>query len=235
MELERYVGVYRSPGYPEVTLCAPSPPPPPSSSHSHTSSASHTHTTTDPQCISTLKTYSALENLTSSRNTLYFAFHGVWVSHGRLVYSPNDSEGEGDSESGGAGESVTESRGESESGDQRLGKEENGEVFKFTATYLFPEGFGKDKTPFESAVTPQTVGTVRFVVRAATSSGGGGGGAGVDGENGSGSGGGASTRGGEVLGFGLFGLVGEQTNREREGESVKERADVWFERVSGLV
>ena len=216
MELERYVGVYRSPGYPEITLCAPPP---------------HTHTT-NPQCISTLKTYSALENLTNSRNTLYFAFHGVWVSHGRLVYSPNDSEGEGDSESGGAGESVTESRGESESGDQRLGKEENGGVFKFTATYLFPEGFGKDKTPFESAVTPQTVGTVRFVVRAATS---GGSGVGSD-ENGSG---GAVTRGaqtgGEVVGFGLFGLVGEQTNRERDGESVKERADVWFERVSGLV
>ena len=214
MELERYVGVYRSPGYPEITLCAPPP--------------LHTHTT-NPRCISALKTYSALENLTNSRNTLYFAFHGVWVSHGRLVYSPNDSEGESEpkelSESRGAG------AGESKSGDQRLGKEENGGVFKFTATYLFPEGFGKDKTPFESAVTPQTVGTVRFVVRAATSSGGGGGGVG----SGSGSDNGAVTRGGEVVGFGLFGLVGEQTNRERDGGSVKERADVWFERVSGLV
>ena len=59
-----------------------------------------------------------------------------------------------------------------------------------------------------------------------------------DGDGGGGSGSGAGTRtqtGDEVVGFGLFGLVGEQTNREREGGSVKERADVWFERVSGLV
>ncbi|KZV71816.1 beta-lactamase/transpeptidase-like protein, partial [Peniophora sp. CONT] len=36
---------------------------------------------------------------------------------------------------------------------------------------------------------------------------------------------------GDVIGFGLFGLVGERTNLEKKGGSVQEIADVWFDRA----
>ncbi|KAI0087674.1 beta-lactamase/transpeptidase-like protein [Irpex rosettiformis] len=152
--LEKYTGVYRSPGYSEVALCDP-----------------RTSTNDSRRCKEILGTYSKLEDVGATNGTLYFALPGVWVSHGRLAY-------------------------------------DEGDYFQFTATYLFPDGYGRNKTAFESAVTPQTVGTARFVVSEDESR--------------------------EVTGFGLFGLVGEETNRERWGGTVEETADVWFERIGGL-
>lgn len=76
-----------------------------------------------------------------------------------------------------------------------------GTRFVTQATTLFPQGFGKNTTPFE-----QTHGTAYadFVVR----------------------------DDGEVLGFGLSGLVGETTNREKKGGSIEEIAEVWFDRAT---
>lgn len=81
-------------------------------------------------------------------------------------------------------------------------------TFAFVPTTLFPQGYGRDATPFETptedpgAPAPPRV---EFVV----------------------------TANGQVQGFGVFGLVGdpEVTERERLGVTVKERAEVWFERV----
>ncbi|VDC03880.1 unnamed protein product [Peniophora sp. CBMAI 1063] len=72
--------------------------------------------------------------------------------------------------------------------------------FVAQASQLFPQGFGKNTTPFE-----QISGTVfaDFVVR----------------------------DDGEVLGFGLFGFVGERTNREKKGGSIEETAEVWFDKA----
>ena len=78
-------------------------------------------------------------------------------------------------------------------------------TFVLVPTSLFPQGYGRDGTPFE---TPEDPGApapprVEFVV----------------------------TTNGQVQGFGVFGLVGEVTERERLGITVKERAEVWYERV----
>ena len=75
-------------------------------------------------------------------------------------------------------------------------------------TFLFPEGYGKNKTAFESWEKGTSEGVGRFVV-----SGGGGGG-----------------DKGEVEGFGMF-LVEGRTERQRFGGGVKDVADVWFAKV----
>ena len=99
------------------------------------------------------------------------------------------------------------------------------DTFQIQITYLFPEGYGKDQTPFETYEDGEAGGTVRFAVRRGENSNGLGmtsmlGERTVDMEE-------------EVLGFGLFDTVGAVTDREKKGGSVEETADVWFERVKG--
>ncbi|KAG2063760.1 beta-lactamase transpeptidase-like protein [Suillus decipiens] len=64
---------------------------------------------------------------------------------------------------------------------------------------LFPEGCGRDRTPFETTTLESTA---EFVVED-----------------------------GKVVGFGLFGMVGQLTERERTHTTVKDRAEVWFDKV----
>ena len=86
----------------------------------------------------------------------------------------------------------------------RLNEGGDGNVFSMQPTNLYPEGYGKDETPFETAldgVNPEGA-TVQFVIER-----------------------------GEVTGFGLTGFVGEVTERERLGSTVEEKAEVWFRKV----
>ena len=75
-----------------------------------------------------------------------------------------------------------------------------GLIFDFYLAALYPNGYGKDTTPFmrENGVE----GGIEFVVED-----------------------------GEVVGFGVSGLVGRLTERARTYESVRDRAEVWFDRV----
>jgi hypothetical protein len=78
----------------------------------------------------------------------------------------------------------------------------SGNKFLVQLTSLFPEGYGRDSTPFETAEIGTSESTAEFVV-----------------EN------------GKVVGFGLFGLVGQLTERERIQTTVKDRAEAWFDKV----
>lgn len=82
---------------------------------------------------------------------------------------------------------------------------EDGNRFIMDVTDLYPEGYGQDKTPFESSLlsleNPDGP-AAQFVVD-----------------------------GGKVVGFGVFGTIGEETKRQRTGSTVEERAEVWFRRV----
>lgn len=71
-------------------------------------------------------------------------------------------------------------------------------------TTLYPAGYGKDETPFETALDGDNAegATIQFVIE-----------------------------GGKVKGFGLSGLVGEVTERERLGATVEEKAEAWFQKV----
>ena len=73
--------------------------------------------------------------------------------------------------------------------------------FVIQVSQLFPQGYGKNTTPFELFGGGAFA---DFVVR----------------------------DDGEVLGFGLFGLAGERTNREKKGGSVEDTAEVWFDRAT---
>jgi hypothetical protein len=83
----------------------------------------------------------------------------------------------------------------------------DGDAFGLSGTYLFPEGFGKDRSPFMSSETADTVGTVTFWVRDA---------------------GGPQA---SIIGAAINGFVGEQTERQRLGGSLAETAEVWLQRV----
>lgn len=85
------------------------------------------------------------------------------------------------------------------------------DTFKIQITYLFPEGYGKDKTPFEYGEEGENGGTIRFAVNRDEDS------MGIMVE--------------EILGFGLFDTVGAVTDREKKGGSVEETAEVWFEKL----
>ncbi|TFK57591.1 beta-lactamase/transpeptidase-like protein [Heliocybe sulcata] len=74
--------------------------------------------------------------------------------------------------------------------------------FEVIFTALFPRGYGPDSTPFETTETGEGQARAEFVV-----------------EN------------GKVIGFGLFGLIGEETERDRAGGSIQQRAEAWFTRV----
>ncbi|KAG2041984.1 beta-lactamase/transpeptidase-like protein [Suillus americanus] len=79
------------------------------------------------------------------------------------------------------------------------GVHRSGNTFVVQFTSLFPEGYGRDRTPFETAMSAATA---EFVVED-----------------------------GKVVGFGLVGLVGQVTERERTHTTVKDRAEVWFDKV----
>lgn len=81
-----------------------------------------------------------------------------------------------------------------------------GSTFHMQGTYLFPHGYGRDTSPFETSEEGQSTIRLEFVM---TESGG-------------------TT---EVSGFGIFGFVGEQTEAQRLGGSVQDTAEVWFTKV----
>jgi hypothetical protein len=78
----------------------------------------------------------------------------------------------------------------------------SGNTFNVQYTSLYPEGYGRDTTPFETAEIGTSEATAEFVVED-----------------------------GKVVGFGLVGLVGQLTERERTHTTVKDRAEVWFDKV----
>jgi hypothetical protein len=82
------------------------------------------------------------------------------------------------------------------------GVHRSGNTFEVQYTSLFPEGYGRDTTPFETAEIGTSEATAEFVVED-----------------------------GKVVGFGLVGLVGQLTERERTHTTVKDRAEVWFDKV----
>lgn len=82
----------------------------------------------------------------------------------------------------------------------------DGDKFALSGTALFPEGYGKDKSPFRleegDAAAP-----AEFMV-----------------EDG--------TEGAKVLGVALNGLVGETTEAQRIGGTIEQTAEIWLKRVS---
>ncbi|KAI0075191.1 beta-lactamase/transpeptidase-like protein [Panus rudis PR-1116 ss-1] len=78
----------------------------------------------------------------------------------------------------------------------------HGDTWNITFTYLFPHGYGKDTSPFETFETGSSQGMVQFVTKGKS----------------------------EMVGFGLF-LVHEVTMRRRIGGTVEDIADVWFRKV----
>lgn len=87
-------------------------------------------------------------------------------------------------------------------------KHEFADNFNVVLTYLFPEGYGKDTSAFETWETGEGEARAMFVVDRS----------------------GGKAR---VVGFGLFGLgsPGEVTERERIGGNVEETADAWFVKI----
>ncbi|KIJ64017.1 hypothetical protein HYDPIDRAFT_91246 [Hydnomerulius pinastri MD-312] len=79
---------------------------------------------------------------------------------------------------------------------------QQGSVFEVDFTSLFPSGYGKDSTPFETGEIGTSEGTAEFVVQD-----------------------------GQIIGFGISGLVGRQTERARIYKTVQDRSEVWFDRV----
>ncbi|KAG1754554.1 beta-lactamase/transpeptidase-like protein [Suillus lakei] len=78
----------------------------------------------------------------------------------------------------------------------------SGNTFIVLCTSLFPEGYGRDSTPFETAEIGTSEALAEFVV-----------------EN------------EKVVGFGLAGLVGQLKERKPMHTTVKDRAEIWFDKV----
>jgi len=76
---------------------------------------------------------------------------------------------------------------------------QSGNKFLVYFTALFPEGYGRDSTPF---LMEMLGATAEFVVED-----------------------------GKVIGFGLFDMVGQVTQRERTHTTAKDRAEVWFDQM----
>lgn len=89
----------------------------------------------------------------------------------------------------------------------------SGDTFDLEAAYLFPRGYGKDKSPFQTAENEGPIATVEFVVR--------GGSAGQ----------GMQESGAAIVGAALRGFVGETTERQRVGGSVADTAEIWWEKA----
>lgn len=83
---------------------------------------------------------------------------------------------------------------------------EDGDRFHLSATYLFPGGYGRDKSPFHSDVTPETVALAEFLVE-------------------------VGEEGMEVKGLALNGLVGEKTEQQRIGGTMEETAEIWLRKI----
>ncbi|KAG8221711.1 beta-lactamase/transpeptidase-like protein [Butyriboletus roseoflavus] len=81
-------------------------------------------------------------------------------------------------------------------------RHQQGSVFQIHLTSLYPNGYGKDTTPFETRGVGPAEGLAEFVVED-----------------------------GKVVGFGMSGLVDQLTERARTHESVQDRAEVWFDKV----
>ncbi|KAI0087723.1 beta-lactamase/transpeptidase-like protein [Irpex rosettiformis] len=76
--------------------------------------------------------------------------------------------------------------------------------FNVTSTYLFPEGYGRDKSPFELREMAGFMGDIEFVV----------------GNN------------GRVVGLGMENSdVREVTDRQKKGGTVRDTAGVWFDKI----
>lgn len=80
-------------------------------------------------------------------------------------------------------------------------RHQQGFVFGFYFATLYPSGYGKDATPFETWELG-TDGVAEFVVED-----------------------------GEVVGFGLSGFVGQLTERARTSNELRDQAEVWFDKV----
>ena len=74
-------------------------------------------------------------------------------------------------------------------------------VFDVHGTFLFANGYGKDKTPFEVVNIMESAATAEFWVED-----------------------------GRVRGFALNGYIGETTEQQRCGGTVEDRAEIWFEK-----
>jgi hypothetical protein len=87
----------------------------------------------------------------------------------------------------------------------------NGDTFTLQATYLFPHGYGKDKSAFQTG--DEGMATIEFVIGYDVASG----------RNP-----GVATA---VIGAAVSGLVGETTERQRIGGSTEDTAEIWFEKI----
>ena len=83
-------------------------------------------------------------------------------------------------------------------------RHQEGSIFGIYTTSLYPNGYGKDTTPFETGGVDMPAGFAEFMIED-----------------------------GYVVGFGVSGLVGRVTERARKYKSVRDRAEVWFDRVAG--
>lgn len=81
-------------------------------------------------------------------------------------------------------------------------RHQEGSIFQIYLTSLYPNGYGKDTTPFETSEVGTTEGLAEFVVEDD-----------------------------KVVGFGISGLVGQLTEQARKHETVQDRAEVWFDKV----
>lgn len=153
ISLEKYVGTYTNPGYPNITICSP------------------THATSlhelDKVCRDTLKEFSSFDDPSTVGLTLYLSIPGLWVRHARLRPAGRNR-------------------------------------FNVASTYLFPEGYGRDKTPFELSEMIGFMGDVEFAV----------------------------DDGGNVVGFGLDNSdVTVVPGRSRGDGDIKETAGVWLNKA----
>ena len=83
-------------------------------------------------------------------------------------------------------------------------RHKEGNIFSLSGTYLFPHGYGKDTSPFETWEGDSAEATLEFVVQE------------------------TEDEEAKVAGVGLRGLVGERTNRERIGGTIEEIAEVYW-------
>ena len=80
-------------------------------------------------------------------------------------------------------------------------------TFRLDGTYLFPHGYGRDTSPFQTSDTPETYATVEFWVEGT----------------------GAEAK---VFGAAINGFAKEMTERQRVGGNLADTAEIWLERVS---
>lgn len=87
----------------------------------------------------------------------------------------------------------------------RLAHQES-DTFSVSAVHLFPDGYGKDKSPFQMEANEMAV-TTEFWVKSEGSADA------------------------SVVGVAINGLVGETTERQRIGSTLEETAEIWLVKV----